>query len=109
MIAEAIAIALVGHRQRRALAEEGGDGVGDRGMICDGEGARVQHHAFRRNQAETGVGGADVSDEPSLDIAAARAHAQALDSVPRAGKTRPIRVSVSKASVVRRTSSGCRV
>ena len=96
---------LVRHGQCPALAEIGGDRVGDCRMIHDGEGARVKHHSFRRNQAETGVSGADVGDEPSLGVGVARAH----DWMPRAEKARPIRVSVSQASVVRRTLSGCRV
>ena len=74
-------------------------------MILDGEGAGVKYHSLRRNQAETGVGGADVSDEPSLGVGLARVY----NRMPRAESVRQIRVSVSQASIVRRTLSGCRV
>ena len=97
---------LTRHRQCPALAKIGGDRVGDRRMIRDGEGARMQHHSFRRNQAETGVGGADVSDEPSLGVGVARTHNRDASDTE---QVRPIRVNVSQASVVRRTSIGGRV
>ena len=96
---------LMRHRQCPALAEIDADRVGYRRMVCDGEGTRVQHHSFRRNQAETGVGGADIGDEPSLADGVPCGH----DRASRAKTASPIRASVRKASVVRRTSPGRRV
>ena len=74
-------------------------------MILDGEGVGVQYHSLRRNQAETGVGGADIADKPSLGVGLARTH----NRMPRAESVRRIRVNVSQASIVRRTLPGCRV